>query len=284
MIMYKLKGYSYITIVEIPRAEIQIFDIVTCANPRETLGNFYSRQSVKPDFLMNAGFFNMSNGDPTFTFIDEGITLAREDWVSTGIGIVNNELKYGNINDYQWKDFVSGFPCLIADYKPLDISGAQVLNYKTRRSALGFNDTTLFLITVDTPGAKFEQLQDIFKQIGAKYAINLDGGGSTKLLYQGKSVTSTSYNRPVDNVISIKLKQASAPSALYRVQLGAFKSKANAEAFCKIIQQVPNYSSAYVRLVNGLYKVQVGAFSIKQNAQNMVNDLKLHGYNAFITQ
>jgi exopolysaccharide biosynthesis protein len=45
------------------------------------------------------------------------------------------------------------------------------------------------------------------------YALNLDGGGSTKILENGKSITSSLYNRPVDNVIAIYLK----PKTIYRV-------------------------------------------------------------------
>jgi exopolysaccharide biosynthesis protein len=45
------------------------------------------------------------------------------------------------------------------------------------------------------------------------YAINLDGGGSTKILKDGKSLTSILYNRSVDNVIAFWLKN----KPIYRV-------------------------------------------------------------------
>ena len=36
--------------------------------------------------------------------------------------------------------------------------------------------------------------------------------------------------------------------------------------------------------VGTMYKVQVGAFSVKANAEKLVTDLKSKGYNSFITQ
>jgi hypothetical protein len=84
------------------------------------------------------------------------------------------------------------------------------------------------------------------------YALNLDGGGSTKILENGKSITSSLYNRAVDNVIAIYLK----PKTIYRVQIGAFSLKARAEALLKKIQALGgNYRNAYVRKDGGCWKV-----------------------------
>ena len=130
----------------------------------------------------------------------------------------------------------------------------------------------------------FAQMQDMLIELGVAYAINLDGGGSTKILYNGESITSTMYNRAVDNVVAFYLK----PTIIYRVQTGSFSLKANADKFCEKIRALPDkigagYAKAYVRKVNGTYKVQVGAFSVKSNAQKVVSDLKSLGYSCFIT-
>ena len=68
---------------------------------------------------------------------------------------------------------------------------------------------------------------------------------------------------------------------LYRVQVGAYKNKANADA------QLAHVKAAgfdtYMMQIGGLYKIQVGAYREKTNADSMLKKLKSAGFNAFIT-
>ena len=68
---------------------------------------------------------------------------------------------------------------------------------------------------------------------------------------------------------------------LYRVQVGAYKNKANADA------QLAHVKAAgfdtYMVQIGGLYKIQVGAYREKANADNMMAKLKATGFDAFIT-
>lgn len=67
---------------------------------------------------------------------------------------------------------------------------------------------------------------------------------------------------------------------LYRVQTGAFRNKAGAEA---LLQQVKAKGfDTYMVKVNGLYKVQVGAFAQKSNAIAMVAKLKAAGFSTYV--
>ena len=67
---------------------------------------------------------------------------------------------------------------------------------------------------------------------------------------------------------------------LYRVQTGAFRNKASAEA---LLQQVKAKGfDTYMVKVNGLYKVQVGAFAQKSNAIAMAAKLKAAGFSAYV--
>lgn len=69
--------------------------------------------------------------------------------------------------------------------------------------------------------------------------------------------------------------------SLYRVQVGAYSVKGNAD------NQLANVKAAgfdtYMVQVDGLYKIQVGAYSVKANADAMLNKLKAEGFDAFIT-
>ncbi|MEH7114517.1 N-acetylmuramoyl-L-alanine amidase [Neobacillus niacini] len=70
---------------------------------------------------------------------------------------------------------------------------------------------------------------------------------------------------------------------LFRVQVGAFGSSANANRFLAKVK-ASGYKDAWIKTSNGLHRIQVGAFSKHENAQNLVNELKKKGYNdAWIT-
>ena len=71
------------------------------------------------------------------------------------------------------------------------------------------------------------------------------------------------------------------PTTLYRVQLGAFAVKENAERLLNQLRAVA--SDAFIVQVDGLYKVQVGAFSVKANAERLAEKLKNQGYQTYIT-
>lgn len=67
---------------------------------------------------------------------------------------------------------------------------------------------------------------------------------------------------------------------LYRVQTGAFRNKAGAEA---LLQQVKAKGfDTYMVKVNGLYKVQVGAFAQKSNAIAMAAKLKAASFSTYV--
>lgn len=69
---------------------------------------------------------------------------------------------------------------------------------------------------------------------------------------------------------------------IYRVQVGAFSKKSNAENLLKTIKS-KGYD-AIIKIDGILYKVQVGAFSNKENADKMLNKLKNDGFQAIIAE
>lgn len=106
----------------------------------------------------------------------------------------------------------------------------------------------------------------------------------------------TGYERPANQSDAVKVKRASygkkyydkyasppeTPSGvLYRVQVGAFSQKTNADAVLKKLKAAG--FDTYMVQVNGLYKVQVGAYSKKSNADAMAAKLKASGFDTYIT-
>lgn len=78
------------------------------------------------------------------------------------------------------------------------------------------------------------------------------------------------HNQPINSIRN-----------LYKVQVGAFKSKGNADNLKNRLSK-SGYGT-YVFREKGLHKVQVGAYSNRTNAVNMRDKLKGLGYDAFIT-
>lgn len=211
MKIYTHKKYSYVQVVEIPKTELRKIDFALCNQPRETLSAFYNRQSDKPDIVANLGFFNMSNGDTCFNLITDGKVVNSTEQCQWGIGVRGDtNIEYNGLSwRKDWRCFISGYPNLISNGKKITIDFAKELNYKARRTILGYNDTAVFLVLVETPGLAFTAMQNLMLDLGCTYAINLDGGGSTKALHKGQSITKEVTNRAVDSVLAIYLKSAS---------------------------------------------------------------------------
>lgn len=76
-------------------------------------------------------------------------------------------------------------------------------------------------------------------------------------------------------------EQKPASGVLYRVQVGAYSVKANADA--QLAKVKAKGFDTYMVQVGGLYKIQVGAYSVKANADNMLAKLEAAGFDAFIT-
>lgn len=74
-----------------------------------------------------------------------------------------------------------------------------------------------------------------------------------------------------------------ANSALYRVQVGAYGVRKNADAQLAKVKAA-GFNNAFIAVVNGLYKIQVGAFSVKANAEAVLAKIEAAGFNGFITK
>lgn len=232
---------KHITVVEIPKTEIDKLDFAVCKQPRQTLKEYYDGCGVKPDIVCNGGFFDMNTGGTIFNFKDDKKTVSENISYRWGMGIVNGEIKFGGLDYENFDEFVSAYPVLVEKGQAVDITFAKEIDYNARRTMLGYNDKNIYIVAVELPGMKFAEMQKFMLELGCLYAINLDGGGSTKILKCGASITSSLYNRAVDNVIAVYLKKE-----------------------------------------KKLYRVQVGAFSVKDNAEKLKAELKKKGYDAFI--
>lgn len=87
---------------------------------------------------------------------------------------------------------------------------ASFINTRHPRTAVGFNDRTAFLVTVDgrqasSVGMSLPELAALMQRLGATEALNLDGGGSTALWLRGRIRNSPSdgRERPVADALAL---------------------------------------------------------------------------------
>jgi hypothetical protein len=89
-----------------------------------------------------------------------------------------------------------------------DLDDAQI----EPRTAIGINRNGRFtyLVVVDgrqpfySEGATFAELADLLKELGAFYAMSLDGGGSSTMVIKGEDGEPVILNSPIDNYIPLR--------------------------------------------------------------------------------
>ena len=99
-------------------------------------------------------------------------------------------------------------------------------------------------------------------------------------LYERHAQIASEVNKRLGST-NIKPEPEKPSGSLYRVQTGAFKSKANADAMLAKVKA--KGFDTYMVKAGDLYKIQVGAFKVKANAEAMMKKLQAAGFSAFIT-
>jgi N-acetylmuramoyl-L-alanine amidase CwlA len=74
---------------------------------------------------------------------------------------------------------------------------------------------------------------------------------------------------------------ATPEKVLYRVQVGAYSKKSNADSVMTKVKSAG--FDTYMVTIDGLYKIQTGAFSKKDNAEALCKKVKAAGFEAFVT-
>ena len=106
-----------------------------------------------------------------------------------------------------YTDGLAAGPRLLADGAQRDFSAFdnRYASTPAPRTAMGVSEDgkTAWIVTVDgrqdgySIGADLNELADIFARLGARDAINLDGGGSTTLVIKGPDGAPLMLNRPI---------------------------------------------------------------------------------------
>lgn len=71
-------------------------------------------------------------------------------------------------------------------------------------------------------------------------------------------------------------------SAAFRLQVGAFRSRENAEALVRRLQE--DGFQPYINFVAGMHRVRIGPFSNRADADRLAEELRAKNYDVFVTR
>ena len=197
---FKQSNNSYI--VSIGNDEIDKIDIVQLGG--RTMKQWYDKQTDKPDYMINASLWDDKGAIGT---IWQNGELVRNEGNGYGFGInKSGYFHFGNPWDTAWNNYITGYPALIKDGKIMpDSVDSYVMNSHTKRSVIGSAGDKLYLISMNN--VTIEQLKVALSNFGIYNAINLDGGGSSRLMVGANAVNSPTDDRIIPNAICVWLKK-----------------------------------------------------------------------------
>ena len=100
-------------------------------------------------------------------------------------------------------------------------------------------------------------------------------------MYNRMDDLATKVTAKLGGVVNAEPEKLESNGTLYRVQVGAYSKKENADNQLKAVKA--KGFDAFITQVDGLYKVQVGAYSVKENAEAQLVKVKAAGFDSFIT-
>ena len=201
MAEFKMSDSSYI--VSIGNDEIDKIDIVQLNGL--TMKKWYDKQEKKPDYMINASLWD--DGKNAIGTIWQNGELVRNEGTGYGFGInKKGGFGFGNPWDIEWNNYITGYPALIKEGKIMpDSVDSYVMTSKSKRSVIASAGNNIYLIA--TNGMTIAQLRKFLADNGYYNAINLDGGGSSRLMIGDKAVNSPTDDRIIPNAICVWLKK-----------------------------------------------------------------------------
>ena len=265
--------------------------------------------------VINANFYNMSTYVPNFHVKSEGVVRGDPGWNGyygfawNSVDLMKThklDFQMVKLADSSFDSYCSGYQLLTPDKGMSAALDSTIPSYNTKRgrTIIGITDDDRICIHLVGDGDKesltAKQSRQLMYDAGCKYAMLFDGGGSSQGGFEDGSYIYASRevydflciwlytDEEMEEIYGSSEKPEEKPETtiLYRVQVGAFTVKQNAENLRQKLIAL-GYDDAFIQTaaVNGrvFNRVQVGAFSVKQNADNLLTKLAEQGYDdAFI--
>jgi exopolysaccharide biosynthesis protein len=196
------------------------------AKGKDTLTYFHS-------FFGAFGISKNRNADIAWVYTDSSkkipfasqrpIHFFRDSVENINLNYVKNKTRKNSPSFQKWKmkTAIGGGPVLLQDGEVKITNneerkfGGKAVNNPEPRTAIGYTKDQKIIILVcegrsaDAAGLSLVQLAKIFKDLGCVEALNLDGGGSSCMLINGKETNTPSskgVQRPVTSVFLIEWK------------------------------------------------------------------------------
>ena len=200
--MAEFKQSSNAYIVSISNDEIDKIDIVQLGG--RTMKQWYDKKINKPDYMINASLWDKNGAIGT---IWQNGKLVRNEGTGYGFGINKSGcFHFGNPWDTAWNNYITGYPALIKDGKIMpDSVDSYVMTSKNKRSVIASAGNNIYLIA--TNEMTVAQLRKFLADNGYYNAINLDGGGSSRLMVGANAVNAPTGDRIIPNAIAVWLKK-----------------------------------------------------------------------------
>lgn len=183
---------------------------------RMTMGQWYTQQANKPKYMLNASLWD-TRGSIGTIYLDGKIQ--RDEGNGYGFGTQDGRIfGFGRPWDRKWTDFITGYPALIRDGVGTDGEVTKDVRVSvTRRAAVAEKDNRLFLVT--GKNLSLDGFGQELLNFGFENAINLDGGGSARLMIDGKAVNDPTDDRACKLAIAVWTKQKE-EKTVHKVFLG----------------------------------------------------------------
>lgn len=132
-----------------------------------------------------------------------GKTLANDAGNGFGFGTLSGRPDFGGPWEKPWDGYVSGYPGLIRDGGRMEwnIQDDGVFCAAARRSGVARKNERIFF-AASAGNMTLRQFCDALLSLGMQDAVNLDGGGSSRLYAAGRCVNRPTGERVIANVIA----------------------------------------------------------------------------------
>lgn len=184
-----------------------IYDVSGCRaeiiRPNTTLAKWVASQPVKPFAVINASLYDMKTYEPCGTVIENG-AVVHNDGDGCGFGYKGNDIYFGTVWDRKYTGFLTGYNSPVWGKKYIEPSWTDtyVFGSKNTRIGIGSKNGKPCIVTAD--GVTLKGFADYAMQQGCDYLVNLDGGGSRFLYYDGKTIHSSSRT-PYNAIVFYKI-------------------------------------------------------------------------------
>jgi hypothetical protein len=176
-------------------------------------GTFFSKRSLRPigDIVVGGRLVHFGGMGTAFAFGKGGVDVVRLP-------------KSRRVDWSEHRAVLAGGPLLVWDGFPKPMPGGEgfgdphVFARSAPRTALGITKRNHLLLVTTVRGSSLAALARALHSLGAIYAINLDGGSSAGMYYQGRMIRTP--RRSLTNVLGVYLKSQPVPRGPLRLPQG----------------------------------------------------------------